>query len=162
MNETRMLKILENNPGIDIQDLADILNETTDEVQKTKQVLEDKKIICGYHTVINWDKTNEDRVQAIIEVSAKPERDCGYDNVADKIARFPEVKSLMLMSGKNEFMVMVDGKTMREIADFVGQKLAPIDGVIATVTCFVLKQYKIEGVIIDEKTEVSSRLIVTP
>ena len=79
-----------------------------------------------------------------------------------RIARYPEVKSLYLMSGKSEFIVMIDGKSMREIADFVGQKLAPIEGVTQTVTCFVLKQYKIEGVVMDEKTFEDKRQIVTP
>ena len=152
MDDVRLLKVLENDPRISVRDLADILNETENNVLEVKRRLEKEKVICGYHTVINWDKTNHDKVQAIIEVSAKPERDKGYDNVAMRIARYPEVKSLYLMSGKSEFIVMIDGKSMREIADFVGQKLAPIEGVTQTVTCFVLKQYKIEGVVMDEKT----------
>ena len=142
MDDVRLLKVLENDPRISVRDLADILNETENNVLEVKRRLEKEKVICGYHTVINWDKTNHDKVQAIIEVSAKPERDKGYDNVAMRIARYPEVKSLYLMSGKSEFIVMIDGKSMREIADFVGQKLAPIEGVTQTVTCFVLKQYK--------------------
>ena len=162
MDDVRLLKVLENDPRISVRDLADILNETENNVLEVKRRLEKEKVICGYHTVINWDKTNHDKVQAIIEVSAKPERDKGYDNVAMRIARYPEVKSLYLMSGKSEFIVMIDGKSMREIADFVGQKLAPIDGVTQTVTCFVLKQYKIEGVVMDEKTFEDKRQIVTP
>ena len=162
MDDVRLLKVLENDPRISVRDLADILNETKNNVLEVKRRLEKEKVICGYHTVINWDKTNHDKVQAIIEVSAKPERDKGYDNVAMRIARYPEVKSLYLMSGKSEFIVMIDGKSMREIADFVGQKLAPIEGVTQTVTCFVLKQYKIEGVVMDEKTFEDKRQIVTP
>ena len=162
MDDVRLLKVLENDPRISVRDLADILNETENNVLEVKRRLEKEKVICGYHTVINWDKTNHDKVQAIIEVSAKPERDKGYDNVAMRIARYPEVKSLYLMSGKSEFIVMIDGKSMREIADFVGQKLAPIEGVTKTVTCFVLKQYKIEGVVMDEKTFEDKRQIVTP
>ena len=162
MDDVRVLKVLENDPRISVRDLADILNETENNVLEVKRRLEKEKVICGYHTVINWDKTNHDKVQAIIEVSAKPERDKGYDNVAMRIARYPEVKSLYLMSGKSEFIVMIDGKSMREIADFVGQKLAPIEGVTQTVTCFVLKQYKIEGVVMDEKTFEDKRQIVTP
>lgn len=162
MDDVKLLKVLENDPRISTRDLADILNETENNVLEVKRRLEKDKIICGYHTVINWDKTNHDKVQAIIEVSAKPERDKGYDNVAMRIARYPEVKSLYLMSGKSEFVVMIDGKSMREIADFVGQKLAPIEGVTQTVTCFVLKQYKIEGVVMDEKTYEDKRQIVTP
>ena len=162
MDDVRLLKVLEYDPRISVRDLADILNETENNVLEVKRRLEKEKVICGYHTVINWDKTNHDKVQAIIEVSAKPERDKGYDNVAMRIARYPEVKSLYLMSGKSEFIVMIDGKSMREIADFVGQKLAPIEGVTQTVTCFVLKQYKIEGVVMDEKTFEDKRQIVTP
>ena len=162
MDDVRLLKVLENDPRISVRDLADILNETENNVLEVKRRLEKEKVICGYHTVINWDKTNHDKVQAIIEVSAKPERDKGYDNVAMRIARYPEVKSLYLMSGKSEFIVMIDGKSMREIADFIGQKLAPIEGVTQTVTCFVLKQYKIEGVVMDEKTFEDKRQIVTP
>ena len=162
MDDVRLLKVLENDPRISVRDLADILNETENNVLEVKRRLEKEKVICGYHTVINWDKTNHDKVQAIIEVSAKPERDKGYDNVAMRIARYPEVKSLYLMSGKSEFIVMIDGKSMREIADFVGQKLAPIEGVTQTVTCFVLKQYKIEGFFMDEKTFEDKRQIVTP
>ena len=162
MDDVRLLKVLENDPRISVRDLADILNETENNVLEVKRRLEKEKVICGYHTVINWDKTNHDKVQAIIEVSAKPERDKGYDNVAMRIARYPEVKSLYLMSGKSEFIVIIDGKSMREIADFVGQKLAPIEGVTQTVTCFVLKQYKIEGVVMDEKTFEDKRQIVTP
>ncbi|MCI5774185.1 MAG: Lrp/AsnC family transcriptional regulator [Erysipelotrichaceae bacterium] len=162
MDDVKLLKILEKDPRISTKDLADILDETENNVLEVKNRLERDKVICGYHTVINWDKTNCDRVQAIIEVSAKTERDKGYDDVAMRIARFPEVKSLYLMSGKNEFMVLIDGKTMREIADFVGQKLAPLEGVMSTVTCFVLKQYKIEGVVIDEDRFEDQRQIVTP
>jgi len=145
MDEVMLLKAMENNPAVTISDLADILQENEADVAKEKERLEKEKVICGYHTVINWDKTNTDHCSAIIEVSAKPERDVGYDKIAEKIARFEEVTSLYLMSGTSEFIVILEGKTMREVSDFVGQKLAPIDGVTATVTCFVLKKYKVEG-----------------
>ena len=162
MDDVKLLKILEKDPRISTRDLADILNESENNILEVKNRLEKDKVICGYHTVINWDKTNNEVVQAVIEVSAKPQRDTGYDGIAMKIAKYPEVNSLYLMSGKSEFMVMIEGKTMREIADFVGQKLAPIDGVTATVTCFVLKQYKIEGVVMNETTKADKRQIVTP
>ncbi|SJZ37893.1 Lrp/AsnC family transcriptional regulator [Anaerorhabdus furcosa] len=162
MDELKLLHVLENDPRISITDLADILNETEEVVVRTKRRLEDEKIICGYHTVINWDKTNRDHCMAIIEVGAQPERESGYDNVAAEISKYPEVSSLYLMSGKSEFMVVIQGKTMREVADFVGQKLAPIEGVKHTITCFVLKQYKVEGVVVTEDEEPVKRLIVTP
>lgn len=162
MDELKLLHVLENDPRISVTDLADILNESEETVLRTKLRLEADKIICGYHTVINWDKTNKDHCMAMIEVGAQPERECGYDNVASEISKFPEVSSLYLMSGKSEFLVVINGKTMREVADFVGQKLAPIEGVKHTITCFVLKPYKVEGVIIDEEEVSHERLIVTP
>ena len=162
MNELELLHVLEKVPRITISDLADILNETAEDTGRAKADLEKRKIICGYHTVINWDRTSEERCMAVIEVSAKPERDCGYDRIADRIARYPEVNSLYLLSGKTEFLAVIKGRTMREVADFVGQKLAPLEGVSSTVTCFVLKQYKVEGMILDEETQNDERLIVTP
>ncbi|MCI5723546.1 MAG: Lrp/AsnC family transcriptional regulator [Erysipelotrichaceae bacterium] len=149
MDEMKLLDLLVQNPRESITDLAEILGESQESVQQAKKSLEDKKIICGYHTMVNWDKTNIDHVDAIIGVSAKPERGSGYDKIATRIAKFPEVSSLFLMSGNSEFLVNVNGKTMREVADFVGEKLAPIEGVAATVTMFVLKKYKVNGVTMD-------------
>ncbi|NCB33280.1 MAG: Lrp/AsnC family transcriptional regulator [Erysipelotrichia bacterium] len=162
MEDMELIKALENYPRATISDLADILNETEENVEKAKTRLEKDRIICGYHTVINWDRTNNDRVSAIIEVSAKPERDTGYDNVAEKIAMFSEVNSLYLMSGKSEFMVFIEGQTMREVSDFVATKLAPIEGVTSTVTCFLLKQYKVEGFIMNNDHIEDERMIVEP
>ena len=161
MDDIKLLNLLKDNPRISTTDLADILNEDENEIIARKEKLEKDKVICGYHTVINWDKTNSDHCSAIIEVSSKPERNKGYDEVASKIARYPEVSDLYLMSGKSEFMVFINGKTMREIADFVGQKLAPIEGVSQTVTCFILKQYKVEGILLEDDVK-DERMIVTP
>ena len=97
----------------------------------------------------------------MIGVSAKPERGAGYDKIAERIARFPEVSSLYLMSGTSEFMVSVNAKTMREVADFVGEKLAPLDGVASTVTMFVLKKYKVNGVLMDMEEEVDERQLIS-
>lgn len=160
MDEIKLLQILKNDPRISNTDLADILNEKVEDVVKTKMKLEKDKIICGYHTVINWDKTNNDVVSAIIEVSSKPERDRGYDEVARKISKYPEVSSVYLISGNSEFFVMINGRTMKEISDFVGSKLAPIEGVSKTVTIFILKQYKIEGTILDEEEVKDERQII--
>lgn len=162
MNELRLLDILKDDPRISVTDLADILNESAEDVQKEIGRLEKDKIICGYHTVIHWDKTNRDHCTAIIEVGAKPERDLGYDHVAQELAKFPEVSSVYLVSGKSEFLVIINGRTMREVADFVGQKLAPIEGVEHTVTCFVLRAYKMEGVSLLDHEEKSNRLLMTP
>ncbi len=162
MQDNLLLEVLELNARCNVQDLADIINSDVESVEQRIKALEKNKIICGFHTVINWDKTNSEKVLALIQVNAIPERDKGYDKVAEAIIKYPEVSSLYLMSGAFEFTVIIKGRTMREVADFVGQKLAPIDGVRGTVTHFVLKQYKVEGVSLMEGESTRSRLVVTP
>lgn len=162
MDEIQLLQAIETDARISVTDLADILNSTETDVENSLKQLQKDNIICGYHTVINWDKTNKEKVLALIEVNATPQRDCGYDKVAEAIVRYPEVSSLYLMSGSFEFTVIIKGKTMREVADFVGQKLAPIENVRGTVTHFVLKQYKVEGVLLHEEEGGQNRLTVTP
>ncbi len=161
-SEVQLLKILEKNPRIAKEDLADILGVSSEKVEEEQKELEKEQIICGYHTVINWDKTSIDHCSAIIEVSAKPEREVGYDRIAERIANFPEVTNLYLMSGRSEFMVFIEGKTMREVSDFVAQKLAPIEGVTSTVTCFLLKNYKMDGIILEKEKTEDERMIVEP
>jgi len=162
MDEMQLLNMLADDPRASVTDLADILGENVETVEQAKNKLEKNKIICGYHTVINWDKTNIEHVDAFIGVSAKPEREAGYDKIAERIAKFPEVASLYLMSGTSEFMVSLNAKTMREVADFVGSKLAPIEGVTATVTMFVLKKYKVNGITMDMKEELEDdRMIIS-
>lgn len=154
MDEMRLLQLLTDNPRTSVTDLADILGEEEKDVSDEVKRLEDNKVICGYHTVINWDKTNVEHVDAIIGVKASTERGKGYDNIAERIARFPEVSGLYLVSGGTEFLVNINAKTMREVADFVGEKLAPIEGVAGTVTMFVLKKYKVNGIAMDLEKEV--------
>ncbi len=154
MDEMKLLDVLSLYPRASVTDLADILGESEENVESSMKDLEEKKILCGYHTVINWDKTNIDHVDAFIGVSAKPERGRGYDKIAERIAKFPEVSALYLTSGTSEFLLSINAKTMREVADFVGDKLAPIDGVASTVTMFVLKKYKVNGVIMDMEPEI--------
>lgn len=154
MDEMRLLQLLTDNPRTSVTDLADILGEEEKDVSDEVKKLEDNKVICGYHTVINWDKTNVEHVDAIIGVKASTERGKGYDNIAERIARFPEVSGLYLVSGGTEFLVNINAKTMREVADFVGEKLAPIEGVAGTVTMFVLKKYKVNGIAMDLEKEV--------
>lgn len=161
MDELQLLHILENDPRTDIKDLADILNESEEAIIGKEQELEKDKVICGYHAVINWDKTNENVCEAIIEVSAKPEKGRGYDRIAETISQLEEVTDVYLMSGKNEFFVKVKDKTMRQVADFVGARLAPIDGVQATVTCFLLKKYKVDGVMMESGTDDDDRIQIS-
>ena len=163
MDEKRLLRLLENNAKLTSVDLAMALQESEETIDSTLRELETKNIICGYHTLINWDPMNENFVQAYIQVQSKPERDFGYDRIAQKIAGFPEVDSLYLLSGASEFCVIVKGKTMQEIAHFVGSKLAPMEAISGTSTLFVLKQYKKNGVIFDgQDTHIDKRLVVTP
>ena len=149
----KILTFIEKNSRVDLKELAIMLGVNEVDVVNELEAMEAEHIICGYHTMVNWDKANIDHVDAIIGVSAKPERGSGYDKIAERIAHFPEVSSLFLMSGNSEFLVNVNGKTMREVADFVGEKLAPIEGVAATVTMFVLKKYKVNGVTMDLHSE---------
>ena len=124
--------------------------------------MKEKKIIAGYHTIINWDKADTEISKAIIFVNCVPEREAGYDKVAAKIAKYPEVDSLYLISGKAEFLLEVNGKDMREVSNFVAHKLAPTDGVTGTETMFVLKGYKKNGIDMHNEKEDGERLLVTP
>lgn len=160
MDEMQVLRILENNPRATIADLADIVNASEEDVIRVKSRLEEEKIICGYHTVINWDKTNNEHMTAIILVKATPEKEVGYDRVAKEIARFDEVTDLFLMSGGNEFVVTIEGRTMREVSDFVAKYLATIEGVTSTVTSFQLQKYKVDGVKLYDDEYKDDRLTV--
>lgn len=162
MNEKILLNLLEKNARMDTCDLAAALNESEDTILTKMDELQKEKILLGYHTLINWDRTNMDRVMALIEVSVMPEREYGYDRIAKLIYRYPEVDTMYLMSGKSEFIVIIHGKTMQEVANFVGSKLACIEKVTGTSTLFVLKKYKSDGIIFEGEEEVAERLLVTP
>ena len=123
--------------------------------------MEKEKIICGYHTLINWDNTGEEKVTALIEVKVTPQRGQGFDKIAERIYNFPEVNAVYLMSGGFDFTVIIEEKTMREVAQFVSDKLAPLDAILSTATHFVLKKYKDHGtVLVDTVRE--ERMLVTP
>lgn len=163
MNENLLLSLIRDNAKMEVTDLAAALNETEENVEKTIHDLEENKTICGYHTIINWDKTNTDICTALIQVNAKPEREYGYDRIAKKIYNFPEVDTMYLLAGNYEFMLIVKGKTMVEVARFVNSKLACLEGVEGTVTLYVLKQYKNMGVVLDDDSDsAAERLLVTP
>jgi len=133
-----------------------------DEAKVIKYIDELKKdnVIVRYHAMINWDKTNSQDVEAIIEVKVTPQRDRGFESIARRIYRFDEVKSVYLMSGAYDLMVLVSGKTLKQVASFVSEKLSTLDGVNSTATHFVLKRYKEDGVILNDETD--ERLVVTP
>lgn len=162
MNELQLLKTLENDPRIAISDLAAVLAESESDVLDKLSELEKEKIICGYHTIINWDKTNHERVSAFIFAEATPQRDVGYDNIARKIYNYPEVESLHLISGENDFIILIHGETMKEIAEFTAMKLATIDGINSTNTLFILQTFKENNYIYVEEENKQHRLVVTP
>ncbi len=142
-----LLKILEDNANLTPEQLAVMCNKEKGDIQKMIQKYEKEGVILGYKTMIDWDKTDREYVSALIEVKITPQPDRGFDRVAEKIYSYPEVQSLYLMSGGYDLCVQIEGKTMKEVAYFVAQKLAPIDSVISTATHFVLRKYKDKGVI---------------
>ncbi|MFQ6792879.1 Lrp/AsnC family transcriptional regulator [Thomasclavelia sp.] len=163
MDENLLLTLLHNNARLSVTDLAMALNESEENVEKTISQFEKDKVICGYHTIINWDRTSVDNVMAMIQINATPEREYGYDRIAKKIYSFPEVDTMYLLSGSFEFVAIVKGHTMQEVARFVASKLAPLEGVTGTATMFVLKQYKNNGISFDDDDkDVGERLLVTP
>jgi len=123
--------------------------------------MENEHIICGYHTLINWDKTQDERVDALIEVKVTPQRGLGFDSIAQRIYQYDEVDAVYLMSGSFDFTVLISGKTMKEVASFVSSKLSPMDSVLSTATHFVLKKYKDHGTVI-EQPRVDERMKVSP
>lgn len=156
-----ILEVLEKNSRISTEDLAVMLGEPVEAIAKEMQAMEEEKVIAGYHTMINWDKTNDERVTALIEVKVVPQRDEGFDKIAKRIYEFEEVSSVYLMSGAFDLTVIVEGKTMKEVALFVRQRLAVLDPVTSTATHFVLKKYKDNGIFMEQEKK-DERMIVSP
>jgi len=141
--------------------LAERLGRPAAEVAQTVAKLEADGVIRGYKAVVDWEKAGVEHVYGFIEVKVTPQRGLGFDAVAARLMEFPEVHSLYLMSGAYDLMVVVQGKTMREVAYFVAERLAPLEAVMSTATHFVLKRYKVDGDVFEERAEVK-RLPVTP
>ncbi len=160
-NGEQILQILSENGKTSHEDIARQLSMKVAEVTKIIEKLEKDRIILGYRTSINWQRVKNDNVKALIEVKVAPERKVGFDSVAETIYRYPEVTSLFLISGRYDLLVQVDGDNLREVAQFVSEKLSTIKGVQSTATHFLLKKYKEDGVILEDYGE-SKRLPVTP
>ncbi|MBE6599839.1 MAG: Lrp/AsnC family transcriptional regulator [Ruminococcaceae bacterium] len=143
----KLLTLLENDATLTAEQLSVMLSKEVGEIKEIIEKYENEGVLLGYKALVDWDKTDREYVSALIEVKIQPQRDFGFDRVAEKIYNYPEVTSLMLMSGGFDLAVMIEGKTMREVASFVAQKLSPIEFVTATSTHFVLKKYKDKGVI---------------
>ena len=143
----KILTALEDNATLTPEQLAVMMGKETGEIKDLIKKYEADGVILGYKAMIDWDKTDREYVTALIEVKMTPQRDRGFDRVAEKIYNYPEVQSLYLMSGGYDLCLVIEGKTMKEVAYFVAQKLAPIEYVISTATHFVLRKYKDKGVI---------------
>ena len=140
--------------------IAQMLGVTEEEVSNEIESLERDNVIVGYKALINWDKTDEEVVNAIIELRVTPQRGEGFDKIAERIYKYPQVKSLYLMSGAYDLGDIIEGKTMREVALFVAQKLAPMDSILSTATHFILKKYKEEGIVFNDD-EKDTRQVIT-
>ncbi|GAA6490976.1 MAG TPA: Lrp/AsnC family transcriptional regulator [Candidatus Bariatricus faecipullorum] len=157
----KILKYLETNSKADLGELAVLLG--TDEVTVANEIsaMEKEKIICGYHTLIDWDKAGVELVTALIEVRVTPQRERGFDRIAERIYNYPEVSAVYLISGGYDLLVTLEGKTLKEVSQFVSDKLAPVDSIITTSTYFILKKYKDHGTVMVPRTK-SERMLVTP
>lgn len=155
----RILAVLEKNSKITAKELADILGESEAAVAAAIAEMEEENIICGYHTLINWENTDDEKVIALIEVKVTPQREMGFDKIAERIYQYSEVKSVFLMSGGFDFTVIIEAKTMRAVAQFVAEKLSTIDSVLSTSTHFVLKKYKDYGTVLTQAPQDERMLI---
>lgn len=163
MEDTRIqiLNYIEKNCKVDTSELAILLGTDNATVVNEIRAMEEEKIICGYHTMIDWDKAGVEQVNALIEVHVTPQRGRGYEKIAERIYNYPEVSSISLISGAYDFLVTLEGKSLMEVSRFVSEKLSPIDGVISTATHFILKRYKDHGTILVQKDK-EERMLVTP
>ena len=159
--ETQVLDLLREDCRLPLEKLAVMLGVSTEEVAETIDSLERRRVILHYAPTINWDLTDRERVEAMIQVSVTPQRDMGFDAVARRIYRFEEVKSVYLMSGGYDLLVLVEAKSLKELALFVSSKLSTLEMVTGPQTSFVLKRYKEEGVIFDG-SQSDNRLVVSP
>jgi len=155
-----ILKILENDARTTAKQISSMTATSANEVSKLIKQAEKDNTILKYKTIINWEKLGEEQVGALIEVRIAPQRDVGFDSIAERIYRFPQARSVYLLSGTYDLLVLVAGKTMHEVADFVSQKLAPIEGVQGTVTHFMLKRYKEDGEILGGEEGVKRQPVI--
>ncbi|SDI81465.1 Lrp/AsnC family transcriptional regulator [Natribacillus halophilus] len=160
--EIELIRILEHNGRVETEVLAKMLDESEEDVKVCMQKLEDEQVILSYTAIVDWSKvTKEETIAAMIDVKVTPQRDVGFDEVAARIQRFPEVSALYLMSGTYDLSVVVEGQTMDGVARFVSNKLSTLDAVLSTTTHFRLKKYKHDGVVFNQD-EKDRRMVVSP
>ena len=156
-----LLSLIEKNSKMSLKELAVLLGADELEIANEMEALEKERVICGYHTLIDWDKTKSEKVTALIEVRVTPQRGQGFDKIAERIYKYPEVRSVYLISGGFDLLVTLEGKSLKEISAFVSDKLSTLDSVLSTATHFILKKYKDHGTILDKKHE-DEREVITP
>ena len=156
-----LLEILEKNSRISVAELASMLQKSEYEIEKEISRLEREKIILSYGALINWERYGDDTVTAIIEINLTPQREVGFDAIAERIYRFDEVRTVYLMSGNFDLLVIIEGKSLKDVANFVATRLSTIEGVTQTRSHFMLKPYKKDGVFIEDE-EKDRRLVVSP
>ena len=156
-----LLTIIERNSRIEIKELAVILGMEEIDVANELKAMEEEGVICGYHTLIDWEKTSIEKVSALIEVRVTPQRGMGFDSIAERIYKYPEVNSVYLISGGFDLLVTLEGKSLKEISQFVSLKLSALDSVLSTETHFILKKYKDHGTVLGKKYE-DERELITP
>ena len=157
----QILKTIEKNSRISMKELAILLGKEEIDVANEVAAMEAEGVICGYHTFINWEQTSLEKVNALIEVRVTPQRGQGFDNIAERIYKYPEVDAVYLISGGYDLLVSLEGKSLKEISSFVSDKLPTLDSVLSTATHFVLKKYKDHGTILSKKEE-DEREKITP
>ena len=149
----KILQVIEKNSRIDMKELAIILGCEEIDVVNEIVKMEEEGVICGYHTLIDWEKTSIDKVSALIEVRVTPQRGQGFDNIAERIYKYPEVNAVYLISGGYDLLISLEGKSLKEISSFVSDKLSTLDSVLSTATHFILKKYKDHGTVLAKKHE---------
>ena len=159
MNE-KILEILDKNAEATAAQIATMLDVSEEEVIHAIEEMTDNKTILARKAIINWEKTGKESVRAVIELKVTPQREFGFDRIAERIYKYPQVKSLYLMSGAYDLLVMIEGRTLNEVAQFVSQKLAQLDSVLSTATHFMLKTYKDEHIIFEDG-EADDRQVIT-
>jgi len=151
LDRYELLRLIEHNARLAQPELAVMLGTTEEAIAAELESLHNDDIILGYTTVVNWEKTKRESVTALIEVKLTPQRNQGFDKIAQHLYRYPQVTSCYLMSGGFDLMLIIEDSTLREVAAFISNKVAPIEGVVSTATHFILKKYKSNGVVFEDK-----------
>ncbi len=161
MLRDEILSTIEKNSRVDIAELAVRLGSEEEVIAEEMSKMEEEGVICGYHTMIDWEKTGMEKVTALIEVNVTLQRGQGFDGIAEHIYKYPEVKSVYLISGGYDLLVTIEGKSIKEVSSFVHSKLSTMENVLSTSTHFILKKYKDHGTIMAKKPA-DERQLVTP